>query len=162
VVINAGITRDAMFHKMSHRDWDSTMQVNLTGAYNTIRPIFPLMREREEGSIVFISSIIGEQGGLGQTNYSVTKAGLIGMARSLAHEGARKNIRVNIIAPGFVESDMTDKIPDAVRQGLTAQIPFQRFGRPIEIAWPVATLLSPTVSAYITGCVVNVNGGLRM
>lgn len=162
VVINAGITRDAMFHKMTHRDWDSTIAVNLTGAYNTIRPIFPLMRDRGEGAIVFISSIIGEQGGLGQTNYSVTKAGLIGMARSLAHEGARRNIRVNIIAPGFVESDMTDKIPANIRETLTAQIPMQRFGKPLEIAWPVATLLSPVASAFITGCVVNVNGGHRM
>lgn len=162
VVINAGITRDAMFHKMTHRDWDSTIAVNLTGAYNTIRPIFPAMRERGEGAIVFISSIIGEQGGLGQTNYSVTKAGLIGMARSLAHEGARRNIRVNIIAPGFVESDMTDKIPAQVRESLTAQIPMQRFGKAIEIAWPVATLLSPVTGGFITGCVVNVNGGHRM
>ena len=162
VVINAGITRDAMFHKMTHRDWDSTIAVNLTGAYNTIRPIFPAMRERGEGAIVFISSIIGEQGGLGQTNYSVTKAGLIGMARSLAYEGARRNIRVNVIAPGFVDSDMTDKIPPPVRDSLTAQIPMQRFGKAIEIAWPVATLLSPVASGFITGCVVNVNGGHRM
>jgi acetoacetyl-CoA reductase len=162
VVINAGITRDAMFHKMSHHEWDSALAVNLTGAYNTIRPIFPLMRERGEGSMVFISSIIGEQGGVGQVNYAVSKAGLIGMARSLAREGARKNVRVNIVAPGFVESDMTDKIPPVVRDQLTAEIPLGRFGKPLEIAWPIAFLLSPVASAFITGSVVNVNGGHRM
>lgn len=162
VVVNAGITRDAMFHKMTHRDWDSALAVNLTGAYNTIRPIFPMMRERGEGAIVFISSIVGMQGGVGQVNYAVSKAGLVGMARSLAREGARKNIRVNVVAPGFVQSDMTDKIPEPIRDQITAEIPMGRFGRPIEIAWPVVHLLSPIAGAFITGEVMSVNGGHRM
>jgi acetoacetyl-CoA reductase/3-oxoacyl-[acyl-carrier protein] reductase len=162
VVANAGVTRDAMFHKMTHRDWDQAMAINLTGVYNTIRPVFPLMRERGEGSFVFISSIIGEQGGIGQVNYSVTKAGLIGMARSLAREGAFKNVRANVVAPGFVETEMTGKIPAEVREKITADIPMRRFADPMEIAWPLVNLLSPKAGGFMTGAIINVNGGQRM
>ena len=162
VVANAGVTRDAMFHKMTHRDWDQAMAINLTGVYNTVRPVFPLMRERGEGSFVFISSIIGEQGGIGQVNYSVTKAGLIGMARSLAREGAFKGIRANVVAPGFVATDMTEKIPETVRESITSGIPMGRFAEASEIAWPVIMLLSPTAGGFMTGSIVNVNGGQRM
>ncbi len=162
VVANAGVTRDAMFHKIHHRDWDTAISVNLTGVYNTVRPVWPLMRERGEGSVVFIGSIIGEQGGIGQVNYSVTKAGLIGMSRSLAREGAIKGIRANVVAPGFVETGMTAVIPDNIREKITSSIPLGRFAKTLEIAWPVAMLLSPVAGGFITGSVVNVNGGQRM
>lgn len=162
VVANAGVTRDSMFHKIHHRDWDTAISVNLTGVYNTIRPVYPLMRERGEGSIVFIGSIIGEQGGIGQVNYSVTKAGVIGMARSLAREGAFKGIRANVVAPGFVETGMTAVIPAEIREKITADIPLGRFASTMEIAWPVAMLLSPVAGGFITGAVISVNGGQRM
>jgi acetoacetyl-CoA reductase/3-oxoacyl-[acyl-carrier protein] reductase len=162
VVANAGITRDGMFHKMTHRDWDAVMNVNLNGVYNTVRPAFPVMRDHGEGSIVLISSIIGVRGGLGQVNYAASKAGLIGLGKSLAAEGARKGVRTNIVAPGFVETDMTKVLPDNVQEAITSQIPIGRFGLPLEIAWPVAMLLSPTAGGYINGEVVNVNGGHLM
>ena len=162
IVANAGITRDGMFHKMTHREWDAVLKVNLSGVYNTVRPAFPVMRAHGEGSIVLISSIIGVRGGLGQANYAASKAGLIGFGKSLAAEGARKGVRTNIVAPGFVATDMTKVLPEHIREAITAEIPLGRFGDPMEIAWPVAMLLSPTAGGYINGEVVNVNGGHHM
>lgn len=162
IVANAGVTRDGFFHKMTHRDWDGVVAVNLTGVYNTIRPAFPLMRERGEGSIVLISSIIGERGGLGQVNYGATKSALIGMAKSLAAEGAGKGIRVNAVAPGFIDTDMVKAVPQPIRDKLTAEIPLGRFGKPEEIAWPVTMLLSPVAGGFMTGAVISANGGHHM
>lgn len=167
IVANAGITRDNFFHKLTDEDWDKVIAVNLKGVRNTILPFFAGMRERndpkvegekEGASIVAISSISGDRGNLGQTNYSATKAGLIGMMKSLALEGARYKIRANAIAPGFINTEMTLAIPEKVRDKITAEIPFGRFGEPIEIAWAVAFLLSPIASSYITGEVLRVNG----
>ncbi|GIK41712.1 MAG: beta-ketoacyl-ACP reductase [Chloroflexota bacterium] len=159
VVANAGINRDALFSKMSHEDWDAVIATNLTGVYNTLRPILPGMYERKDGAVVFISSVVGEQGNIGQSNYAATKAGQIGLAKTLALEGARFNVRCNVVAPGFTETDMVKSIPEPVKEKILQTIPLRRFARLDEIAWAVAFLLSPLAGAYITGEVLSVNGG---
>lgn len=167
IVANAGITSDNFFHKLTDEDWDKVIAVNLKGVRNTIFPFFAKMRELNDpktegkkpgGSIVAISSISGDRGNLGQTNYASTKAAVIGFMKSLALEGARYQIRANAIAPGFINTEMTLAIPEKVRDKITAEIPFGRFGEPQEIAWAVAFLLSPVASSYITGEVIRVNG----
>jgi len=159
VVCNAGITRDALASKMDHDAWDKVVDINLTGAWNTVRPALPNMYEREEGAIVFISSIVGEQGNVGQANYAAAKGGLISLSKTLALEGARYNVRSNVVAPGFIETDMLKPIPDKVKDKIRKQIPMRRFGKPEEIAWAVAFLLSPEAGAFTTGETVAVNGG---
>jgi acetoacetyl-CoA reductase/3-oxoacyl-[acyl-carrier protein] reductase len=116
------------------------------------------MYERGAGSIVGISSISGDRGNIGQANYAATKAGVIGLVKSLAREGARYGVRANAIAPGFIDTEMTQAIPDKVRDKITAEIPLRRFGKPEEIAWAVAFLLSPVASSFITGELLRVNG----
>lgn len=162
VVANAGINRDTFFKKMSDEDWSNVIDVNLTGAYNTVKSVVPDMLENNEGSVVLISSIVGEMGNFGQVNYAASKAGLIGMAKSLAKESARNGVRVNVVAPGFTNTDMTSSLPDKVREKITKDIPLSRFAEPEEIAWSVAFLLSPTLSSYVTGQVLGVNGGQYM
>jgi len=162
VVCNAGITNDSLFHKSDLLDWKSVLDVNLTGVYNTIRPIINKLYERNEGSIVLISSIVGESGNVGQVNYSASKAGLIGFGKSLAKEGAKYNVRTNIVAPGFTETTMTNDLPINIKEKITNSIPLKRFAHPREIAWSVNFLLSPVMSSYITGEVIRVNGGQLM
>lgn len=162
VVGNAGINRDTFFHKMSEENWNEVMDVNLHGAFNTLRHVLPGCYEQQSGSIVLISSIVASMGNLGQVNYAASKAGLIGMAKSLAKESARKGIRVNVVAPGFTHTDMTEGIPMKVKEKITSDIPMGRFANSEEIAWSVAFLLSPTLSSYITGQVLDVNGGQYM
>jgi len=159
VVANAGITWDGFFAKMKREQWDAVLATNLTGVFNTLRPVMPGLNERKEGAIVLISSVVGEQGNIGQTNYAATKAGLIGFAKSLALEGARGNVRCNVIAPGFTETDMVKSIPDDVKEKILATIPLRRFATVEEIAWATAFLLSPVAGAYVTGEVLAVNGG---
>lgn len=159
IVANAGITNDALLSKMSAEKWKSVIDTNLNGVYNTIRPIIPLMYQRREGSLVFISSVVGEQGNIGQTNYAATKAGLIGMAKSLGLEGARYGVRANVVAPGFTETDMVKAIPDKVKDKILRTIPLRRFAKLDEIAWAVLFLLSPVMGGYITGISLSVNGG---
>ncbi len=158
IVANAGITRDNFFTKLSPEDWEAVINVNLKGVAYSIKPFLEGMYERGEGSIVGISSISGDRGNAGQSNYAATKAGVIGLIKSLAREAARYNIRANAIAPGFIDTEMTRVIPDKVKEKIVAEIPFRRFGKPEDIAWAVAFLLSPVASAYVTGEVLRVNG----
>ncbi len=158
VVANAGITRDNFFTKLSPQDWDAVINVNLKGVVNSIKPFIEGMYEQNSGSIVCISSISGDRGNAGQANYAATKAGVIGLVKSLARETARYNVRANAIAPGFINTEMTKVIPDKVKEKIIAEIPCRRFGEPEDIAWAVAYLLSPVASAYVSGEVLRVNG----
>lgn len=158
IVANAGITRDNFFAKLTPLDWDLVINVNLKGVNHTIKPFIEGMYERQAGSIVCISSISGDRGNAGQTNYAATKAAVIGLVKSLAREAARYNIRANAIAPGFINTEMTLAIPDKVRDKITAEIPCRRFGEPADIAWATAYLLSPVASGYVSGEVLRVNG----
>jgi len=161
LVNNAGITRDRTFRKMTRQDWDEVIDVDLGGAFNATTAVVPHMMDAGWGRIISISSIIGQMGGFGQTNYAAAKAGLIGWTKALARELAGKGITVNVVAPGFVETDMTAVIPSDVRTKITAGIPMGRFGLPEEIAPIVSFLASPTAS-YITGQCIGVNGGHYM
>jgi len=158
VVANSGITRDNFFHKLTSEDWDAVIDTNLKGVYHTFLPVIPKLYEQGEGSLVSITSISGERGNLGQTNYSASKSALIGFTKSLAREAARYGVRVNAVSPGFIETEMVQAIPDQVKDRIVSEIPLRRFGKPEEIAWTVAFLLSPIASSYITGEVLRVNG----
>lgn len=158
VVANAGITRDNFFTKLEPRDWDAVINVNLKGVAYSIKPFIEGMYAQNGGSVIAISSISGDRGNAGQTNYAATKAGVIGMMKSLAREGARYNVRANAIAPGFINTEMTQAIPEKVIDKITKEIPFRRFGEPEDIAWAAAYLLSPVASAYVSGEVLRVNG----
>jgi len=161
LVNNAAITRDGLALRMKKDDWDAVLSTNLTGAFLAIQQVLhPMMKERW-GRIINIASIVGETGNPGQANYVASKAGLIGLTKSLAQEMASRNITVNAIAPGFIETDMTGALSDAVKTNLLAHIPLKRFGRPEDIAAAVRFLASADAD-YITGQVLNVNGGMYM
>ncbi len=161
LVNNAGITADRMMHKIDDEDWDRVIQVNLSGTFYLSRLAFLHMRERGSGRIVSISSAIGERGSVGQVNYSAAKAGLFGMTMSMAQEGARKGVTVNCVSPGYIETDMVANVKQDVLDKLVATVPMQRLGQPDEVARVVEFLADPD-SAYITGQVFSVNGGLYM
>jgi acetoacetyl-CoA reductase len=158
LVNNAGITRDRTFAKMSREEWGEVINVNLNGAFNVTKAVIETMIKQGGGTIINISSIVGEVGNFGQTNYSASKAALIGFTKSLAKEVAPKGIRVNAIAPGFVDTKMTRKIPENVKSKILEQIPMGRFAIPEEIADVILFLCN---ASYITGTVIDVNGGLR-
>lgn len=159
VVANAGITNDGLIAKMTDEQWSSVIDTNLNGVYHTIRPIMPLLYERQEGSVIFISSVVGEQGNVGQANYAATKAALIGLGKALSLESARHGVRVNTVAPGFTETEMVKSIPDNVKEKILKAIPLRRFATELEIAWGVSFLLSPIAAGYITGTTLSINGG---
>ena len=159
VVANAGITNDGLFSRLTPEKWHAVIDANLNGVYNTFNPIIPKMYERKEGAIVMISSIVGEHGNIGQANYAAAKAALIGLGKTLGLEGARYNVRANVVAPGFTATDMLKGIPDKVIDKIKATIPMRRFADSKEIAWATAFLLSPTMSSYTTGQVLAVDGG---
>jgi 3-oxoacyl-[acyl-carrier protein] reductase len=161
LVNNAGITRDDLLMKMKEEDFDAVIETNLKGSFNTMRHIARYMLKQKGGSIINISSVSGILGNPGQMNYCASKAGVIGMTKSMARELASRGIRVNAVAPGFVATEMTDKISDAAREAGLAQIPFGRFGQPQDIANAVAFLASEKAS-YITGQVICVDGGMAM
>lgn len=158
IVTNAGITRDNFYAKLTSQDWDAVIDVNLKGVNHSIKPFISGMYERKEGSVVCITSISGERGNIGQTNYGATKAAVIGLVKCLAKEAARYGVRANAISPGFIDTSMTQEIPDKVKEKIIADIPFRRFGKPEEVAWAIAFLLSPVASSYISGEVIRVNG----
>ena len=158
VVNNAGITRDAMLHRMTPEQWREVIRVDLDSMFNMSQPVINGMRDRNYGRIIHISSVNGQKGQMGQTNYSAAKAGIIGFTRALAQENARKGITVNCVAPGYVDTEMVAAVPEKVLVGIIAQIPVGRLGKPEEIAKCVAFLASDK-SAFITGSTLNANGG---
>lgn len=161
LVNNAGITRDTLLMRMKDEDWDAILDTNLKSAYRTSKACLRGMMKARFGRIVNISSIVGITGNPGQTNYAAAKAGMIGFSRALAHEVASRNITVNVVAPGFIKSDMTDELTEEQKQALMRNIPMGRLGQPEDIAGAVAFLVSP-MADYITGSVINVNGGMYM
>lgn len=158
LVNNAGILNDGFLHKMDDEKFDSVMKVNLYGTYNCSRIAIENMRKNAYGRIINISSIIGISGNMGQTNYAASKAAIIGFSKSLALESASKNITVNAVAPGFIKSDMSAKIPPEITEKMIARIPMGRFGEPEDIASIVSYLAGPE-AGYLTGQVISVNGG---
>lgn len=161
LVNNAGITRDNLIMKMKEEDFDSVISINLKGTFNTAKHAAKQMLRQKSGCIVNISSVSGVMGNAGQVNYAASKAGVIGLTKSLARELAPREIRVNAIAPGFVETDMTKQLSENVIEAGKSQIPFRRFGTPKEIAGAVKFLVSEEAS-YITGQVLHVDGGMAM
>jgi 3-oxoacyl-[acyl-carrier protein] reductase len=161
LVNNAGVTRDTLAMRMSSEDWDVVLGTNLKGAFNFVRAVLRPMVKQRSGRIINISSVSGLMGLAGQTNYAASKAGLIGMSKSLAREVASRGITVNVIAPGFIETDMTSVLSEEIRTGAVAQIPLGRFGASDEIAAASAFLASDE-AAYITGQVLAVDGGMSM
>lgn len=159
VVLNAGITKDNLFPNISVEDWYAVIDTNLNGIFNTLRPIVPKLYARGSGSLVFISSVVGEQGNIGQTNYAASKSAVIGLAKTLGLEGARYGVRANVVAPGFTSTDMVKEIPEKVKERILSKIPLRRFAEPEEIGWAVAFLMSPVMAGYITGEIMSVNGG---
>jgi len=158
VVANAGITRDAPFHKMTPEQWHQVVDTNLTGVFNTVHPIWPGMRERKFGRVIVISSINGQKGQFAQVNYAATKAGDLGIVKSLAQEGARAGITANAICPGYIATEMVMAVPEKVRDSIISQIPTGRLGEPEEIARCVVFLASEE-SGFINGSTISANGG---
>ena len=161
LVNNAGITRDGLIFRMPTADWEEVLRANLTSAFLTSRAVARSMIKQRSGAIINVSSVSGIMGNAGQTNYSASKAGLIGFSKSLAREVASRGLRVNAIAPGFIVTDMTKSLGEKAREALVAQIPLGRVGAPGDVA-ALAVFLASDAAAYITGQVIPVDGGLSM
>jgi len=158
LVNNAGITRDGFFHKMSYEQWGEVIRVNMDSAFNMTRPVIEGMRERSWGRVINISSINGQKGQVGQTNYSAAKAGLIGFTKALALENAKKGITVNVICPGYIDTDMVAGVPENVLAGIVAGIPVGRLGKGEEIA-DMVSYLAGERAGFVTGATFTLNGG---
>jgi 3-oxoacyl-[acyl-carrier protein] reductase len=161
LVANAGVTKDTLLLRMTEEDFTSVVDTNLTGAFRVVKRASKLMMRARKGRVVLISSVVGLSGSPGQANYSASKAGLVGFARSLARELGPRNITVNVVAPGFVDTDMTAVLSDERRADIVAGVPLGRYAEPVEIASTVRFLASDE-AAYITGAVIPVDGGLGM
>jgi 3-oxoacyl-[acyl-carrier protein] reductase len=161
LVNNAGITRDKLILRMSEEDWDAVINVNLKGTFNCTRAVVRHMAKQRYGKIVSIASVTGEMGNAGQVNYAASKAGVIGLTKTIAREFAQRGINVNAIAPGYIQTPMTDVLSDKVKEDLKRLIPMDRLGQPGDVAEAVLFLVSDR-SSYITGHVLNVNGGIYM
>lgn len=161
LVNNAGITKDTLLMRMSKEDFEKVIDINLVGTFNVTRNVIPLMIKQRSGRIINISSVVGVAGNAGQTNYSASKAGIIGFTKSLAKEVASRNILVNAVAPGFISTDMTSVLSDSVKENINNQIPLRKMGTADDIA-KVVKFLASDDSSYITGQVINVDGGMVM
>lgn len=160
LVNNAGITKDGLMLRMDEEQWDAVLNVNLKSAYNFIHAVLPIMSRQKSGSIINMSSVVGISGNAGQCNYSASKAGLIGLAKSIAKEMGGRGIRANCIAPGFIITDMTNALPEDVREAWEKSIPMHRGGTPEEVA-KVALFLASDLSSYVSGQVINCCGGMN-
>ena len=161
LVNNAGITRDGLMLRMKDADWDAVLDTNLKGAFHCMRGVYQGMMRRRYGRIINISSVVGLRGNAGQANYSASKAGLIGMSKSMAKELASRGVTVNVVAPGFITTDMTAALPQAAQEALLATIPMKRLGAPEDVARAVA-FFAGEESAYLTGQVLCVDGGMAV
>lgn len=161
MVNNAGITKDTLILRMKEEDFDSVIDVNLKGVFNCLKAITPIMVKQKYGKIINLSSVVGIAGNAGQVNYAASKAGVIGMTKSLAKELGARGINVNAVAPGFIETDMTDALGDKYKEEVTKTIPLKRFGTAKDVAEVVAFLASES-SDYVTGQVIQVDGGMLM
>ena len=161
LVVNAGITRDGLMIRMDADAWQQVIDTNLTGAFHVCKAAYRPMMKQRAGSIVTVSSVVGVTGNAGQANYAASKAGLIGFTKSLARELGGRGVRANVVAPGYIETDMTAGLGDAVTESMEGQIPLKRLGQPQDIAAAVLFLLSDA-AAYVTGHVLHVDGGMAM
>lgn len=161
LVNNAGITKDGLMMRMSEAQWDAVLTVNLKSAFNFIHAVTPIMMKQRTGSIINMSSVVGVSGNAGQCNYSASKAGMIGLAKSIAKEVGSRGIRANCIAPGFIITDMTNALSDEVKEQWAKQIPLRRGGTPEDVA-NVATFLASDLSSYVSGQVIHCCGGMNM
>ena len=161
LVNNAGVTRDGLAMRMKQADWDLVLKINLTGAFLCSQAVLPMMMRNRWGRIINIASVVGQAGSAGQANYAASKAGLIGVTKTLAQEMASRNITVNAVAPGYIDTDMTKVLPEEVRAKILASVPLGRMGKPEDIAAAVKFLASED-AGYITGQVIAVNGGMYM
>jgi 3-oxoacyl-[acyl-carrier protein] reductase len=161
LVNNAGIARDKLILRMTEEDWDAVLGVNLKGTFNCTKAVIKHMSKQRSGKVVNIASVVGEMGNAGQANYSASKAGVIGFTKTLAREFAQRGININAIAPGYIQTPMTDALPEKAKEELKRMIPMERLGQPEDVARAVLFLVSEA-SSYITGHVLNVNGGIYM
>ena len=161
LVANAGVTQDSLLMRMTDADLDQVLQTNLSGSIRLARRVLRNMLRAKAGRIIFVSSVVGMMGSAGQVNYAASKAGLIGAARSLTREISSRGITINVVAPGFIETDMTSVLAEPMQQSILASIPANRFGTPEEVAQMIVFLASPS-AAYITGAVIPIDGGLGM
>ncbi len=161
LVNNAGIAKDKLILRMTEEDWDAVLNVNLKGTFHCTKAVIRHMSKQRKGKIVNIASVVGEMGNAGQANYSASKAGVIGFTKTIAREFAQRGINVNAIAPGYIGTPMTDVLPEKAKEELRRMIPMERLGRPEDVAEAVLFLVSEA-SSYITGQVLNVNGGIYM